>query len=63
MGYARQIAAFARGYGCIALPVRDASGRLLAGLALSAPADRIEEPGGLLDRIREGARRLEPLLG
>ena len=62
-GYARQVAQFSHGYGCIALPVRDAGGRLVAGLALSAPASRVEDPGALLDRLRDGARSLEPLLG
>ena len=62
-GFARQVAAFSRGYGCIALPIRGPRGRLVAGLALSAPATRVADPGDVLDRLRDGARSLEPLLG
>jgi DNA-binding IclR family transcriptional regulator len=62
-GYARQVAEFSRGYGCIAVPIRGPRGRLVAGLALSAPATRVEDPGDVLDRLRDGARTLEPLLG
>jgi DNA-binding IclR family transcriptional regulator len=62
-GYARQVAEFSRGYGCIAVPIRGPRGRLVAGLALSAPVTRVERPGDVLDRLRDGARSLEPLLG
>jgi DNA-binding IclR family transcriptional regulator len=62
LGYARQIDAVTAGYGCIAVPIRDRSGTLVAGLCLSAPRLRIEEPAELLELLRTGARELGPLL-
>ena len=62
LGYARQIDAVTAGYGCLAVPIRDRSGTLVAGLCLSAPRVRIEEPAELLDLLQTGARELGPLL-
>jgi DNA-binding IclR family transcriptional regulator len=61
-GRARQVDAFTPGFGCLALPIRGPRGELVAGLTLSAPRIRIEEPGAVLDLLTEGARRLAPLL-
>lgn len=61
-GYARQLHEFAPGHGCLALPIRDEAGALVAGLAVAAPAARIEHPAALLDIVRPAAARLEPLL-
>ncbi|MCU1636831.1 MAG: transcriptional regulator [Cryobacterium sp.] len=59
---AQQIGQLTPGYGCLALPIRDDHGDLVAGLCLSAPQQRIEEPGALLVQLRDGAARLAPLL-
>lgn len=50
--------------GCLAVPVRDqATGALVAGLALCGPAARVAEPNEELVRLlREHADRLVPLL-
>lgn len=61
-GRARQLDSFTAGFGCLALPIRGPGGELVAGLALSAPRVRIEQPGILLDQLADGARRLAPLL-
>ncbi len=62
LGYARQVDAVAAGYGCIAVPIRDRAGTLVAGLSLSAPRARIEDPAELLELLQTGARELGPLL-
>ncbi|ALE76123.1 IclR family transcriptional regulator [Pseudonocardia sp. EC080610-09] len=51
--------------GCLAVAVRSpADGRLVAGLALSGPADRVADPDpGLVTLLREHAASLGPLLG
>jgi DNA-binding IclR family transcriptional regulator len=61
-GYASQIDGVTVGYGCIAIPIRDRSGRLVAGLCLCAPRERIEHADGLLAVLRQGAAELAPLL-
>lgn len=61
-GYATQVGGFEANRGCLALPIRDASGHLVAGLALSSTRDRIQQPGALLDTLVDGSRRLAPLL-
>ena len=62
LGYARQVNALAAGYGCIAVPIRDRSGVLVAGLCVSTTARRIQNPSPLLDLLWRGARELTPLL-
>jgi len=61
-GFAVQTGAFDPARGCLAYPIRDGDGRLVAALSVSAPSDRIERPGRLLDELRDGARMLGPLL-
>lgn len=61
-GFAVQIGAFDPALGCLALPIRDTEGRLVAALSLSTTTDRVERPGRLLDLLRNGANRLGPLL-
>jgi DNA-binding IclR family transcriptional regulator len=61
-GYASQTGELTPGYGCLALPIRAADGRLVGALCLSAPALRIAEPGDLFTQLEDGARRLAPLL-
>jgi len=62
LGYARQVGAVTVGFGCIAVPIRDRSGSLVAGLCISAPLGRIEDPVDLLDLLQTGALDLAPLL-
>ncbi|ROP63560.1 IclR family transcriptional regulator [Curtobacterium sp. PhB130] len=61
-GSAVQVGTFARGFGCLALPVLGERGELVAGLTLSAPSSRIEAPGSALASLRAAVARLEPLL-
>ena len=61
-GYAMQVGEFTPGYGCLAVPIRDGSGILVAGLCLSAPQPLIERPGEVLTSLRERSRMLAPLL-
>lgn len=62
LGYARQVGAVTAGFGCIAVPIRDRAGILVAGLCISAPRGRIEDPAELLHLLRTGALDLAPLL-
>lgn len=62
LGYARQLGELTPGYGCLVVPIRDADGSLVAGLSLSAPSARVEQPAALLDLMLDGSRQLQPLL-
>jgi DNA-binding IclR family transcriptional regulator len=62
-GLARQTEELRPGRGCLALPVRDDSGTLVAGLAVSGPPERIgtlETP--IVDQVRDCALVLSNLL-
>ncbi|HEY3471236.1 MAG TPA: IclR family transcriptional regulator C-terminal domain-containing protein [Amycolatopsis sp.] len=61
---ARQCGELHADRGCLAVPIHDVTdGTLVAGLALSGPPDRVAEPNTeLLDRLREHAAQLAPLL-
>ena len=48
--------------GCLAYPIRDGDGRLVAALSLCTASERVRHPGRLLDELRDGAERLAPLL-
>ncbi|TFB70666.1 transcriptional regulator [Cryobacterium glaciale] len=61
-GYASQVDEITAGYGCIAIPIRDRAGQLVAGLCLCAPRERIEHPDDLVAVLRRGAEELAPLL-
>ncbi|KRE31562.1 hypothetical protein ASG80_03265 [Agromyces sp. Soil535] len=61
-GFAVQTGAFDPARGCLAYPIRDGDGRLVAALSLCAPTELVEHPGRLLDELRDGATRLGPLL-
>jgi DNA-binding IclR family transcriptional regulator len=61
-GFAVQTGAFDPARGCLAYPIRDGDGRLVAALSLCAPTELVEHPGRLLDELRDGAMRLGPLL-
>jgi DNA-binding IclR family transcriptional regulator len=49
------------GVACLAVPVRDAGGRMVAGLSISAPAERVQESWVAL--LREAGDRLSERLG
>jgi len=49
------------GVRCMAAAIYDDQSRLIAGLSISAPADRLEE--GWMDRLRETARQISASLG
>ena len=61
-GFATQLGELVPGRGCVAAPIRDDTGRLVAGLGCSAPLDRLREPGALFDKLAASARELAPLL-
>jgi DNA-binding IclR family transcriptional regulator len=63
-GLARQCGEFREDRGCLAVPIRaPGDGRLVAGLAVAGPPDRIAEPNEELVRImRKHAEHLSPLL-
>ena len=61
-GFAVQTGAFDPARGCLAYPIRDGDGQLVAALSLCAPTELVEHPGRLLDELRDGAMRLGPLL-
>lgn len=62
-GLARQSEELSRGRACLAVPIRDASGALVAGLAVTGPPDRISalEPR-ILHQVRHCAVELSRLL-
>lgn len=49
------------GVRCMAVPIRDDSGKLVAGLSISAPADRLDE--AWLERLQETAATISSTLG
>ncbi|GAA5157683.1 allantoin degradation transcriptional regulator AllR [Pseudonocardia eucalypti] len=61
---ARQCGELHLGRGCLAVPVRaPGDGALVAGLALSGPADRVADPNDdLVELLRAHTERLAPLL-
>lgn len=61
-GYAMQFGELVPSLGCLAVPIRDPAGRLVAGLSLSAPLARLADPQPLLERLLGGSRELAPLL-
>lgn len=61
-GFAVQTGSFDPARGCLAFPIRDGDGRLVASLSLCTAKERVEHPGRLLDELKDGAARLGPLL-
>lgn len=61
-GVTRQIGELVPGFGCLALPIRDAGGVLAGALGFSGPAHRVEEPSGVIRLLSPTAERLAPLL-
>ncbi|MCX6503412.1 MAG: helix-turn-helix domain-containing protein [Microbacterium sp.] len=62
LGATRQIGEIVPGLACLAVPVRDSTGELAAGVAFAGPRHRVEEPQAVLDLLRPVAERLAPLL-
>jgi DNA-binding IclR family transcriptional regulator len=60
-GVARDDEELEIGVRCVAAGIYDDSDRLVAGLSISAPADRLEE--GWIDRVRATARQISAALG
>jgi DNA-binding IclR family transcriptional regulator len=60
-GYARDNEELELGVRCMAAGIRDDSGKLIAGLSISAPADRLQEEW--LDDLVRTAREISGMLG
>lgn len=60
-GVARDDEELELGVRCIAAGVHDDQGKLLAGLSISAPADRLED--GWVDRVKSTAAQISKALG
>ena len=60
-GYARDNEELELGVRCMAAGIRDDGGKLIAGLSISAPADRLEE--SWLERLKETAAKISKALG
>lgn len=61
MGIARDDEELELGVRCMAAGIHDDQGRLVAGLSISAPADRLDE--AWVDRVRATARNISLALG
>ncbi len=61
LGYARDNEELELGVRCMAAGIRDDSGRLVAGLSISAPADRLQEEW--LDDLVDTAAQISEVLG
>jgi len=62
LGYTTQSGQFRTGFGCIAMPVRDGDGALVAGLALSTTSAQLLEPRSMVELLHDGVGSLAPLL-
>lgn len=61
LGYARDREETEEGVSCIAVPVKDSSGRIVAGLSISAPVDRLRE--SWIPHIQDAGAKLSQRLG
>ena len=61
-GFAVQVDESAIGYGCLAVPIRDRAGMLVAGLCLSARKSLIEHPETAWESMRSSSAQLGSLL-
>ncbi len=61
-GATRQIGELVPGFGCLALPIRDAGGALAGALGFSGPVHRVAEPSAVIRLLEPTAARLAPLL-
>lgn len=60
LGAVRRVDGATPGYGCIAVPLRDADGEIAGALAFSGPRHRILEATDLVARLSPVAERLAP---
>ncbi len=60
-GYSRDDEELEIGVRCIAAAIRDDSGKLVAGLSLTAPADRLDD--GWIDDLTGTAARISAAIG
>ena len=60
-GHARDDEELELGVRCMAAGIYDDQGKLVAGLSISAPADRLEE--GWMERLRDTAEHISAALG
>lgn len=61
-GATRQSGELAAASGCLAVPIRDASGAAAGALAFSGPRHRVDDPDDVLSALRPAADALAPLL-
>jgi DNA-binding IclR family transcriptional regulator len=61
LGYARDDEELELGVRCMAAGIHDDQGKLIAGLSISAPTDRLEE--AWMERVRATAREISTALG
>lgn len=61
-GYTSKFDALRTGHGCLAMPIRDADGALIAGVGLSGPSERILGDRALIELLRSTTTELGPLL-
>lgn len=54
---------FALGAACVAAPVHDHDGKVVAAIALSAPAERLGQTEGVAEQVKACARRISRALG
>lgn len=60
LGGIRRVDGTTPGYGCLAVPLRDASGTIAGGLAFSGPRHRVLDSPDLISRLIPVAERLAP---
>ena len=62
LGATRQLGELVPGYGCVAVPIRDATGRFAGAVGFSGPRHRADEPSQVLAVLHPLAVRLGPLV-
>ncbi len=61
-GATRQIDEIRPGYGCLAVPIRDAAGALAGAVGFSGSRQRVSEPDAVLAQLHPLAAQLSPLI-
>ncbi len=62
LGATRQRGELGSGFGCVAVPILDGTGRFAGAVAFSGPRHRVDEPAGVLAVLQPAAARLGPLV-
>ena len=62
LGATRQLGELVPGYGCVAVPIRDASGRFVGAVGFSGARHRADEPSQVLSVLEPAAASLGPLV-